>query len=221
MQTCPFCAVKIVGDKRCCPLCGGPLQGNGAPELEVFPPLRSPRFTNATILRAMALFGITATIICILINLAVGTQIWWSLFVAAGLLCIFLSAVVAIIYRRDIIQNIGWQVALVPILSILWDIGTGWLGWSLDFVLPCVCAMGLLMVLLLSLLLQLPIHSFTAVLGAASLLGLIPGVLAGFGLVQILLPSLLCSGLSAIVLATMLLFRWQIVKGEVSRRFHL
>ena len=80
---------------------------------------------------------------------------------------------------------------------------------------------GLLMVLLLSLLLHLPIHSFTAVLGAASLLGLIPGVLAGFGLVQILLPSLLCSGLSAIVLATMLLFRWQIVKGEVSRRFHL
>lgn len=142
MQTCPFCAVKIVGDKRCCPLCGGPLQGNGAPELEVFPPLRSPRFTNATILRAMALFGITATIICILVNLAVGTQIWWSLFVAAGLLCIFLSAVVAIIYRRDIIQNIGWQVALVPILSILWDIGTGWLGWSLDFVLPCVLRHG-------------------------------------------------------------------------------
>ena len=93
--------------------------------LRYSPPAQAPRFTNATILRAMALFGITATIICILVNLAVGTQIWWSLFVAAGLLCIFLSAVVAIIYRRDIIQNIGWQVALVPILSILWDIGTG------------------------------------------------------------------------------------------------
>lgn len=221
MQRCQYCGVDVAGVKSCCPLCGGALQGEGDPGSEVFPPLVPPRFSGALILRVLALVGVSATAVCVLVNIALGTRVWWSLFVAAGALCVFLTAAVGIAYRRDIVQNIGWQVVLVPALSVLWDLGMGWQGWSLDFVLPCVCATGLLMVLLLAVLLRLPLQSFAGVFGGLCLLGLVPGVLAGVGKVGVLLPSLLCAGLSAVLLAAMVLFHWQTFKGELSRRFHL
>ena len=132
-----------------------------------------------------------------------------------------LTVLEGVAYRRDIIQNIGWQVALMPVLSILWDVGMGFQGWSLDFVLPCVCATGVLMMLLLAVLLRLPVQSLAGALGGVCVLGLIPGLLAGLGKLRVLLPSLLCTGLSVVVLAAMLIFHWQTFRGELARRFHL
>lgn len=221
MQRCPYCNVKIAGAKRCCPLCGGALEGGRDPGSEVFPPLKQPLAADKLILRVLALVGLSATAVCVLVNIAMGTQVWWSLFVAAGMLCLYLTTAVGVAYRRDILQNIGWQVILVSALSILWDLGMGWQGWSLDFVFPCACAAGLLTMLLLAVLLRLPVQSFAGVFGAACALGLVPGFLAGFGKLRVMLPSLLCAGLSAILLFTMVLFHWRTFKEELLRRFHL
>ncbi len=221
MQECPNCKVRVAGSKRCCPLCGGALEGAGEPESEVFPPLVKPRYTPAFILRMLALAAVTATAVCVLVNIAAGTRVWWSLFVAAGALSVVLAFAVGIAYRRDILQSIGWQVVLASALSILWDAGTGWQGWSLDFVLPCACATGLLMMLVLAVLLRPALQSFAGVFGGTCLLGVVPGVLAGLGKVRIVLPSLICAGLALILLAVMIIFHWQTFKGELSRRLHL
>lgn len=222
MQHCPFCQVDVAGDKDCCPLCGGPLQGEGRPEEELFPPeARQSGWSRRGVLRVLALAAAAVTALCVMINAATGTEVWWALFVAAGLLCALLTCSVALHHRRDLLQNLGWQAALVSVLSVLWDLGTGWRGWSLDYVLPCVGGGGLAMALLLTRLLRLPVRSAVSVLGGLGLLGLVPGVLAALGLVGAPLPSLLCAGLAVAVLAGLLLFRWRIAKGELSRRFHL
>lgn len=221
MQVCPYCRVRVAGAKNCCPLCGGTLSGDPDVAGEVFPELEKPRFSASIILRVLALVGVAVTAVCVLVNIALSTAVWWSLFVGAGALCVLLAAAVGVAYRRDIIQNIGWQVALMPVLSILWDVGMGFQGWSLDFVLPCVCATGVLMMLLLAVLLRLPVQSLAGALGGVCVLGLIPGLLAGLGKLRVLLPSLLCTGLSVVVLAAMLIFHWQTFRGELARRFHL
>ena len=124
-------------------------------------------------------------------------------------------------YRRDMTQNLGWQVVLIPLLSILWDIWTGWRGWSIDFVLPCVCIVGVLAMLLIAVLCRLPLRAFAGPLISACVLGLVPLLLVARGRVHILLPSLLCAGLSILSLAALVLFQWQTIKAELSRRFHL
>ena len=134
MQYCPNCQVRIAGDKRCCPLCGGKLEGKGDPQSEIFPQLVPHRSVSRRVLRILSLTGAGATVVCVLINLLVGTAVWWSLFVAGGVACGILTTAIGITYRRDIPQNIAWETALVILLAILWDMGTGWLGWSLDFV---------------------------------------------------------------------------------------
>lgn len=221
MQYCPSCRMHIAGDKRCCPLCGGKLEGGGDPQSEIFPQLAPYRSVARRVLRILALTGAGATAVCIVINLLVGTAVWWSLFVAGGVACGILTAAIGIAYRRDIPQNIAWETGLVILLAILWDAATGWLGWSLDFVFPCVCATGLLMEIALGLIMKMPVYAVAGPLGALGLAGLVPGVLALLGRVQIVLPSVLCTGFSLLFLAGLLLSHRRTAWGEFRRRFHM
>lgn len=221
MQYCPSCRVHIAGDKRCCPLCGGKLEGTGDPKSEIFPQLAPYGPVARRVLRILTLTGAGATAVCVLVNLLVGTEVWWSLFVAAGVACGILTAALGIAYRRDIPQNIAWETALAILLAILWDAATGWRGWSLDFVFPCVCATGLLMEIALGLIMKMPVYTMTGPLGALGLAGLVPGILVLLGQVRIALPSVLCAVCSFLFLAALLIFRRRTAWGEVRRRFHM
>lgn len=197
MQYCPSCQMHIAGNKCCCPLCGGALEGKGDPQSEIFPRLTPTRSMARRVLRILALTGAAATAVCVLINLAMGTAVWWSLFVAGGVACGILTVAIGIAYRRDIPQNIAWETALVILLAISWDAATGWLGWSLDFVFPCACATGLLMEIALWGILKTPVHVVAGPMGGLGLAALVPGVLV------------------------LVLLRRRTAWGELRRRFHV
>lgn len=221
MQYCPSCQMHIAGNKCCCPLCGGVLEGKGDPQSEIFPRLTPSKSMARRVLRILALTGAAATAVCVLINLAMGTAVWWSLFVAGGVACGILTVAIGIAYRRDIPQNIAWETALVVLLAILWDAATGWLGWSLDFVFPCACATGLVMEIALWGILKTPVHVVAGPMGGLGLTGLVPGVLVLVGLVNFALPSLLCTACSILFLAVLVLLRRRTAWGELRRRFHV
>lgn len=221
MQYCPSCQMHIAGNKCCCPLCGGALEGKGDPQSEIFPRLTPTRSMARRVLRILALTGAAATAVCVLINLAMGTAVWWSLFVAGGVACGILTVAIGIAYRRDIPQNIAWETALVILLAMLWDAATGWLGWSLDFVFPCACATGLLMEIALWGILKTPVHVVAGPMGGLGLAALVPGVLVLVGLVNFALPSLLCTACSILFLVVLVLLRRRTAWGELRRRFHV
>lgn len=221
MLYCPYCRVSVAGDKTACPLCGGRLTGQAEPDTEVFPLIARPRFTDSFVLRLLAFLAVIVSAVCVLVNMAVGTRVWWSLFVVLGAACVWLASWIGIRYRRDVTQNIGWQVALIAALSFLWDRGTGWRGWSLDFVLPCVCIAGLLTMLLIAVLLKLPLSTFAGPYLSVCAIGLLPLVLILCGAVNVPLPSLICAGLSIVQLAVLVMFHWQTFKNEFQRRFHM
>ncbi len=221
MQYCPSCQMHIAGNKCCCPLCGGALEGKGDPQSEIFPRLTPSKSMARRVLRILALTGAAATAVCVFINLAMGTAVWWSLFVAGGVAGGILTVAIGIAYRRDIPQNIAWETALVILLAILWDAATGWLGWSLDFVFPCACATGLIMEIALWGILKTPVHVVAGPMGGLGLAGLVPGVLVLVGLVNFALPSLLCTACSILFLAGLMLLRRRTAWGELRRRFHV
>ena len=221
MQYCPSCQIHIAGNKCCCPLCGGALEGKGDPQSEIFPRLTPSKSMARRVLRILVMTGAAATAVCVLINLAMGTAVWWSLFVAGGVACGILTVAIGIAYRRDIPQNIAWETALVILLAILWDAATGWLGWSLDFVFPCACATGLLMEIALWGILKTPVHVVAGPMGGLGLAALVPGVLVLVGLVNFALPSLLCTACSILFLAGLMLLRRRTAWGELRHRFHV
>ena len=58
-------------------------------------------------------------------------------------------------------------------------------------------------------------------MGGLGLAGLVPGVLVLVGLVNFALPSLLCTALSILFLAGLVLLRRRTAWGELRRRFHV
>ncbi len=221
MQFCPTCKVRVAGCKCRCPLCAGALSGTPDAESEVFPLLPRPHVSTHFVQLALALVAIIVSAICVLINLVTPSQVWWSLLVVAGMACAWVTTVIAIAHRRDLTQNIAWQLAFVTLISFIWDGCTGWHGWAASYVLPCGCAAALIAMLLLILLLRLPLRSFATSLLFCTLLGLLPAVLVACGKVRVVLPSLICSGLAIVVLAALLLFFGNTVKSEFHRRLHL
>lgn len=221
MLHCPYCHVNVAGNKTCCPLCQGELTGSADLESEVFPPLARSRISNYFLLRLLAFICIAVSGVCVLVNVALHSKVWWSLFVVAGAFCVWLAAAIGIVNRRNTMQNVTRQAFLVPILSLFWDICTGWRGWSIDYVLPCVCMAALLTMLILIIAMRMPARSFAGYFTLVCLFGLVPAVLVACGIVHMLVPSLICIGLSLFSLAALILFQWQVFYQELVRRFHL
>ncbi|MFR5583389.1 MAG: DUF6320 domain-containing protein [[Clostridium] scindens] len=65
---------------------------------------------------------------------------YWAAFVAAGALSgLWFALAVGYLQRHNLLKNAMWQLLVVTIGCILWDLCTGWHGWSVNYVLPGVC----------------------------------------------------------------------------------
>ena len=79
---------------------------------------------------------IAAAVLCGMINYLTAETLNWFWFAGAGCLCTWLIVTVAYRKRRNLLKNEMWQLLLVTAIAVLWDIFTGWRGWSVDFVFP-------------------------------------------------------------------------------------
>ena len=140
MQYCHNCKVNINGNKKCCPLCQGTLSGEAEPLKEAYPTPIPPKYNSPLLLKLINFTAVAIIVIAFAVNIMIPTDIWWSLFVAGGTVCAWITVSVSIIYRKKLFKNITWQLFIITGLALLWDTFTGWLGWSLDYVIPCCCA---------------------------------------------------------------------------------
>ena len=148
MLKCRKCGVNVDGDKRCCPLCQGEL--NGEPETEMYPAYAQPKYSSFFLIKLISFIAITAIVICISTDYMLTESFSWSLISVAGIICGWLTTAVGITYRKRILKNITWQLFLITSLSVIWDRCTGWYVWSLNFVLPCACVCSMFSIFIIS-----------------------------------------------------------------------
>lgn len=116
MLYCKPCKAKIAGVHEHCPLCGGNLSGE--PEKERSYPIIAPNPNRIKrIIQILSISAIAGAIICVAINVLVPAGIWWSLFAVLGLACGWLWAVVGILKKAKLLNNIVWQCVLISALA--------------------------------------------------------------------------------------------------------
>lgn len=222
MLYCPLCQVKVAGNKRCCPLCEGQLTGTPEPESEVFPQVIPPH-KLARIARRM----ITLCLFIVVLGCIQVESVWhpvsnWPFLVIAAVGCLWLSVMLGISRRRMLMQNLTAQAILFSVLAVLWDHGTGWRGWSIEWVNPILIMSALSALLLLKVILRVPMVEAVAWIGMLSLFGwIVPLVLLLFHKLQVVWPSILCCALSFVVVVVLVVFFHRYMKEEAERRFHL
>lgn len=220
MRHCKHCNVTVAGTRSRCPLCGGDLSGE-AEAADRYPVIPDSFSYSKRIMQILSASALVAAIICVTVNVLVPTETFWALFAVLGIFCGWLWAMVGIIKKSVITNNIVWQLVLLSLGALLWDWFTGWNGWSVDFVLPCVCVGAMLAIIILSRAMHIPGKGYTFHLIVCAAAGLVPLVLLLTGALRVVIPSILCTAVSLIVVLLQLIFKWRTTYREIQKKLHL
>ncbi|MCC2252837.1 DUF6320 domain-containing protein [Ruminococcus sp. CLA-AA-H200] len=182
---------------------------------------RKPSRTALTGLRIFSFTCTAAVIICWMLNYLLTPGQWWAGYATAGIFCTWLLIMVGFKKRKNPLKNGMWQLMIVSVGSVLWDVFTGWQGWSADYVIPLAALVNLFSMVIISAVCRLEDAEYLFYLVQAGVCGLIPFILLAAGAADARLPSILCSGISLLFLAGIVIFRWKDLKREVQKKFRV
>ena len=146
---------------------------------------------------------------------------WWAGYVTAGVFCTWLLIMVGYRKRKNPLKNGMWQLVIVTVGSILWDVFTGWQGWSADYVVPLAALVNVLSMVIISAAGRLELSEYLFYLVQAGAFGLIPFILLAAGVASVPYPSVICSGVSLLLLAGLVIFKWKDLIREVHKKFRV
>lgn len=218
MAYCSKCKVKIQTNHTLCPLCQNKIENNGE---EVFPYVPTPIERYSTFFRILLISSILISALMVLLDFIIPTKHHFSIYVIAGLLCLFILLKISLTKRENLPRSILWQVIAISILVCLWDYFTGWRGWSITYVVPIVCIVGSIDMSILAKVMKLYIDEQFIYFLDIFLLGLVPTIFLLTDIVYTDIPSLICIFLNVIAFFLILILRWDMVIQEVKRRFHI
>ncbi len=220
MYYCKKCGFSVTGSKEKCPFCRGDMTGEPDGE-NVFPEIPYKEQKNDLLIRLLALGTVTAAAVCIAVNYIWQEYGWWSVYVSAGLLSVWLAVGIAVKKHGNPPKAVLWQVCAGSCLIVAWDYWTGFRGWSLDFVMPILYTCSLFLMTALVRFLHLKPQDYLVYVGWNLLLGLIPlGLLLG-GVLRVIYLSVICVLVSVVGAAVLILFRGAALWAELGRRFHM
>ncbi len=218
MLYCKNCKVNITGNHNKCPLCQSDIIGEPG-KTNTFPIIREEKHLINLILKITALITIAVSAISVLINL--GFRGSWSLYVIAGFITGWIVIWITVKMHGNITKNSIWLTVIISILSIIWDMSTGYRGWSIDYVLPIICCFAMIEMFIIAKIMKLRIEDYIVYLIIDILFGIVPLVFLLMNIVKIVYPSLICVAGSIISLAILILFEGKALKAEIVRRIHL
>jgi hypothetical protein len=221
MQKCDNCKICLKGHHSVCPLCGGIVQETDEKVEEVFPHIPTIYQEFNMFIRIMIYVSICAIIISFAVNVIFTKESRWSLLVAASIICMWISMFFIIRKKSNIPKTIIWQVVLIGILSVIWDLSMGWLGWSIDYVIPTICVGAMIIMPIAAKILKIGVRDLIVYMLVDGIFGFVPIIFILFGGLNVLFPSVICVAASAISLSALIMFEGENMKIELNKRMHI
>lgn len=229
MKYCPKCGVYIEDDTARCPLCQNKLVKRKVPEKlqaitgtqgNIFPSVPDSTGVYNLCIKILLLISVIIGVAAVSVNYFFQERGWWSMFVLAGLVCVWAAAGIAIRKRKNILKNVLWQMIVISLICVIWDRVTGWRGWSVDFVLPITYLTAMLILVIMNRVLRLQAEDYMIYGLMGSIFGLIPLIFLLLGQLKYRLPSVLCIGASIVFMAVLFIFQGGKMAAELKRRSH-
>lgn len=222
MLYCPQCRVHIRGHKERCVLCGNALtiSDPNHDDGEVFPSI-PPAFEQHLAIRILVFISFAAIAASFSVRIIFPTAVNWPLYIVFGLVSMWLGLIVVLRKRHNIPKAIIWQVTVVTLLSLLWDWQTGWIGWSLDYLIPTIYVAAELVMYITAKIMKLSIRDYVIYAMLGGLFGILPIIFILFGWVAVLYPSVICVTVSMIFLVGIFIFQGGDIRNEWKKRMHI
>lgn len=221
MLHCEKCGVDIAGRRRYCPLCQNELNPGEEASEETFPLVPTVYRRHHFLFCLLIFVSIAVVVVSVAVNLMLPQSGAWSAFVVGGFVCLWLSLTLAIRKRKNIPKNMLNQTVFLSAVCVCWDFGTGWHGWSLDYVVPILCMAAMAAMGILAKVLGWDVDNLLIYVCIDAVFGIVPIVFFLAGWLRVPYPSVICAALSLISLAALAVFRSASIWAELKRRLHL
>ena len=187
-----------------------------------FPGQKEERKAPAKLFESFTFLCIVLAVVCNLIDYLVDGHMGWAWFVTAGAFCTWLMVSVAYVKRRNLLKNEMWQLVIVTVAGVLWDVFTGWRGWSVDYLLPLAALAVICSMWVITAAQKLEVAEYMIYLLEAGAFGVvIPLILLATGVVNVLYPSLICVCVSFLMLVWLFLFKRKDMVREMQKKFRV
>ncbi len=216
---CTNCKVEVVGNRKSCPLCQGMLAGEK--QEEVFPKISFVYTEHGGFLKVMLLISVIISSVSVALNVMLPRAGAWSLFVLGGIGSAWISMISAINKRNNLPKNIVYQVIIISVIVVLWDLLTGWRGWSITYVIPFVCFFAMISMVIISKIRDLYVEDYILYIVIDGCFGLAQIIFVFTGWLTALYPSLICIVTSVISLSFIMIFKQKELSAEIKRRLHI
>ncbi|MDO5402548.1 MAG: DUF6320 domain-containing protein [Eubacteriales bacterium] len=145
----------------------------------------------------------------------------WPLYTVFGAMCMWFVSILGYFKRKNLYKNAIWQQIIVTAICIIWDMMTGWKGWSVEFVFPAVNMVILISLFVISLVQKEHIRKNMIYFLMSGAIGLVPFVLLLTGCLLFPYVAMMGSIISFLVITAVIIFMWNDVKHEIMKKFHV
>lgn len=133
----------------------------------------------------------------------------------------WLLSAMAFYKRHNLLKSAMWQLVILTNVCVLWDVLTGWKGWSVTFIYPIMSVFTLLVMLGITKIYKREAAEYMIYVLMAAMYGLLlPILFIITGLVHLVVPSMVSVAVSMILLAALAIFRGKEMQDELEKKFH-
>lgn len=187
-----------------------------------FPEDARPNYEGKKVLQIFTFCCIAAIVISMMTDIIISPGVHWSVFVAAGCVTMWLTMAVGYMKRFNLLKNAAWQLLIMSGICVLWDLGTGWRGWSVNIGIPDICLLIQVVMLIISRIRSLSPREYMIYYVMAAVYSMIlPLILLVTGVIHYRTPSVICIGCSFLLLIGLILFKRKEFKEEMHKKFHV
>lgn len=183
-----------------------------------FPEDARPNYEGKKVLQIFTFCCIAAIVISMMTDIIISPGVHWSVFVAAGCATMWLTMAVGYVKRFNLLKNAAWQLLIMSGICVLWDLGTGWRGWSVNIGIPDICLLIQVVMLIISRIRSLSPREYMIYYVMAAVYSMIlPLILLVTGVIHYRTPSVICIGCSFLLLIGLILFKRKEFKEEMHK----
>lgn len=187
-----------------------------------FPEDARPNYEGKKVLQIFTFCCIATIVISMMTDIIISPGVHWSVFVAAGCATMWLTMAVGYVKRFNLLKNAAWQLLIMSGICVLWDLGTGWRGWSVNIGIPDICLLIQVVMLIISGIRSLSPREYMIYYVMAAVYSMIlPLILLVTGVIHYKTPSVICIGCSFLLLIGLILFKRKEFKEEMHKKFHV
>jgi len=221
MLYCEKCKITIRTEHKRCPLCHGGLSGAASKEDSIFPDIPVLKKRQISFFSMLTFCCVLAFIFSYLINNIIPIKSKWFIYMIGGICLVWIVLIWGKSKSKNLLKNTIGQMFIIGVGVGVCDVFIGWKGWSVDYAWPILIFLSLIFNVITTFVKKLEASDYMIYLLMNCIFGLIPMLLVQLQVVKFIIPSVVCSGFAMVLLAGLLIFRWEQVVLELVKKFHM